>query len=179
MLLLIITLFCLTGYNRYSIDLILCCTTLCIFFLSFSLCHVGNGHSDLGHHMGVPKLLTRSINSLGVHSHLENKLTWSINSLGVHSHLENKLTWSIHSLGAYTLLEHMLTWKTYLTWRTITMLTILITLLFTIKCWLLSNRVFKLRSAYKKLWTWSWKHNSTHQIGGGNKSITWTFAEIK
>ena len=63
------------------------------------------------------------------------------------------------------------------------MLTILITLLFTIKCWLLYNRVFKLRAAYQKLWTWSWtwswKHNSTHQIGGGNKSITWTFAEIK
>ena len=63
------------------------------------------------------------------------------------------------------------------------MLTILITLLFTIKCWLLYNRVFKLRAAYQKLWTWSWtwswKHNSTHQIGGGNRSVTWTFAEIR
>src|SRR5882762_6850669 len=113
MLLLIITLFCLTGYNRYSIDLILCCTTLCIFFLSFSLCHMGNGHSDLGHHMGVPKMLTWSINSLGVHSHSENKLTQSINSLGVHSHLEYTLTWRTSSLGAYTHLEHTLTWRTH------------------------------------------------------------------
>src|SRR5882762_4214829 len=112
MLLLIITLFCLTGYNRYSIDLILCCTTLCIFFLSFSLCHMGNGHSDLGHHMGVPKLLTRSINSLGVHSHSENKLTWSTLSLGEQAHLECTLTWRTYLLGAYTLLEHTLSWST-------------------------------------------------------------------
>jgi len=53
----------------------------------------------------------------------------------------------------------------------------------TIKCWLLHNKVFKLKTLYKKLWTWNWtwnwRHNSTHQIGGGNKSVTWTFAEIK
>src|SRR5882762_3262630 len=102
MLLLIITLFCLTGYNRYSIDFILCCATLCILFLSFSLCHMGNGHSDLGHHMGVPKMLTWSINSLRVHSHSENKLTQSINSLRVHFHSENKLTQSINSLGVHS-----------------------------------------------------------------------------
>jgi len=75
------------------------------------------------------------------------------------------------------------------------MLTILLTSLFTIKCWLLPhrhtilphgllhNKVFKLKTAYQKLWTWcwtwSWKYNITHQIGGGNKSVTWTFSEIR
>ena len=48
---------------------------------------------------------------------------------------------------------------------------------------LLHNKIFKLKAVYQKLWTWSWtwnwKYNSTHQIGGGNKSITWTFAEIR
>jgi len=65
------------------------------------------------------------------------------------------------------------------------MLTILITSLFTIKYWLLHYKVFRLKTSCQKLWTWSWtwnwKYNKTHQIGGGrgNKSVTWTFAEIK
>src|SRR5882762_10614409 len=58
-------------------------------------------------------------------------------------------------------------------------LTICLTSLFTIKCWLLQNKVIKLKAVYQKLWTWGWKHNSTHQIGGGNRSVTWTFAEIR
>ena len=119
----------LTGYSRDSINLILCCTTLCILFQCFSLCHMGNGHLDLGHHMGVPKLLT----------------------------------WSIHSLGAHSHLEHTLTWRTYPTWRTITMLTILITSLLTIKCWLLHNKVFKLKAVYQ---------NYGHGVGHGTGNTT-------
>jgi len=35
---------------------------------------MGNDHMDLGHHMGVPKLLTWSIHSLGEPAHLEHTL---------------------------------------------------------------------------------------------------------
>jgi len=144
MLLLFITIFYLTGYSSDNFTLILSYITLCIFFLYFSLCHLGNGHLDLGHHSGVPK----SYRSLGAQSHLENTLchlgnghldlghhlgvSKSYHSLGAQSHLENNtLTWSIHSLGAYSHLENFLTWRTYLTWRTV----------MTIKCWLLHNKV--------------------------------------
>src|SRR5882762_11216762 len=157
MLLSFITIFHLTGYSSDNFVLILSCITLLLYL---SLCHLGNGHMDLGHHMGVPKLLTWSTHSLGASTHLEHILTWSTLSLGAHSHLENSLTW-----------------------RTVTVLTICLTSLFTIKCWLLQNKVFKLKAVYQKFctwsWTWSWKYNSTHQIGGGNRSVTWTFAEIR
>src|SRR5882762_12026387 len=164
MLLLFITVFCLTGYSSDNFVPILSYITICILFLSFSLCHLGNGHMDLGHHSGVPKLLlTQSCHSgnghtdLGHHSGVPKLLlTRSIPSLGAHSHLENSLTW-----------------------RTVAVLTICLTSLFTIKCWLLQNKVIKLKAVYQKLWTRGWKHNSTHQIGGGNRSVTWTFAEIR
>ena len=68
---------------------------------------MGNGHSDLGHRMGVPKMLTWSINSLGEQAHSEHKLTWSTLSLGEQAHLEHTLSWSIHSLGAHAHLENL------------------------------------------------------------------------
>ena len=40
-----------------------------------------------------------------------------------------------------------------------------------------------LKTVYDKLWTWdwtwNWKYNSIQKIGGGNRSVTWTFAEIR
>jgi len=46
----------------------------------------------------------------------------------------------------------------------------------------LYNKVIRLKTVYEKLWTWSWtwnwKYSSIHQIGG-NRSVTWTFAEIR
>ena len=47
---------------------------------------------------------------------------------------------------------------------------------------LLHNYIFRLKTV-QKLWTWCWKWNwkyyISHQVGGENKSITWTFAEIR
>src|SRR5260370_42387820 len=115
-----IIIFSLTGYSSHNHVLILSSITVCIFFLYFSLCHMGTGHSDLGHHLGVPKSYHLSKLPLG---------------------------YTIQPLRQ------------------------------------LHNKVFRLKTVYEKLWTWdwtwNWKYNSIHQIGGGNRSVTWTFAEIR